>query len=42
MYPSIFTIKSENSIDKAVEFIIASYEEDFRIDVKKLEAIEDI
>ena len=30
MYPSIFLIRSENSIDKAVELIIASYEEDLR------------
>jgi hypothetical protein len=28
-YPSIFLIRSENSIDKAVELIIASYKEDF-------------
>ncbi len=28
MYPSIFFIRSENSIDKAVEIIIASYEKD--------------
>ena len=30
MYPSIFLIRHENSIDKAVELIIASYEEDLR------------
>ena len=29
-YPSIFLIRAENSIDKAVELIIASYEEDLR------------
>ncbi|MBA7497175.1 hypothetical protein ES702_07786 [subsurface metagenome] len=27
-YPSIFLIKSEDSIDKAVEMIISSYKED--------------
>ena len=30
-YPSIFLIRAENSIDKAVELIIASYEEDLRL-----------
>jgi len=30
MYPSIFLIRSENLIDKAVELIIASYREDLR------------
>jgi hypothetical protein len=30
MYPSIFLIKSKNSVDKAVELIIASYNEDLR------------
>ena len=28
MYPSIFLIRSEDSIDKAVELIISSYKED--------------
>jgi hypothetical protein len=28
MYPSIFLIRSENSVDKTVELIIASYEKD--------------
>jgi len=28
MYPSIFTIRSEDSINKAIEFIISSYEQD--------------
>ena len=28
MYPSIFIIGSEDSINKAIEFIISSYEED--------------
>ncbi len=28
MFPSIFTIISEDSINKAIEFIISSYEED--------------
>jgi len=28
MYPSIFTIRSEDSINKTIEFIISSYEED--------------
>jgi len=28
MYPSVFLIRSENSIDKAVDMIISSYEED--------------
>ena len=30
MYPSIFKVRSEDSINKAIEFIISSYEEDFR------------
>ena len=28
MYPSIFKVRSEDSINKAIEFIISSYEED--------------
>lgn len=28
MYPSIFLIRSENSVDKAVDLIVASYKED--------------
>ncbi len=30
MYPSIFLIRSESAIDKAVELILASYNEDLR------------
>ena len=30
MYPSIFLITTENSVDKAIEMIIASYKEDLR------------
>ena len=42
MYPSIFTIRSEDSINKAIDFIHSSYEEDARKDAEKIAGIEDI
>ncbi len=40
MYPSIFKIRFEQSIDKAVELIIRSYKEDNRKEAEKTDGIE--
>lgn len=40
MYPSIFKIRFEQSIDKAVELIIRSHKEDNRKEAEKTDGIE--